>query len=247
MIRPFLIALQFLTQIPVRISTQHSDRDIGNSLLYYPLVGFIIGLLLIASGEMLNEGPPLVAAALLLTVWIVLTGGGLHLDGLADSADAWIGGTGSQEKTLLIMKDPDCGPAGIVAITLVLLLKFTALHTLFIAGNWSALLFTLILSRAALPLLLLTTTYVRADGLGSSLTKYQPRCMSKFVIAATAILVILAGGSDGILLLITALLTFLLLRFLMLRRIGGTTGDTAGALVEISETILLLVVVLTES
>ncbi len=243
MIRPFLIALQFLTRIPVRISTQHSDRDIGNSLLYYPLVGFIIGLLLIASGWMLEEGPPLVVSALLLTVWVVLTGG-LHLDGLADSADAWIGGTGNQEKTLLIMKDPDCGPAGIVAITLVLLLKFTALHALFIAGNWSALLFTLILSRAALPLLFLTTTYVRADGLGSSLTKYQPRRMSKFVILATAVLVILAGGFDVILLLITALITFLLLRFLMLRRIGGTTGDTAGALVEISETILLLAVVL---
>jgi len=243
MIRPFLVALQFLTRIPVRTNDQYSDQDIGNSLLYYPLVGFIIGLLLFSSGWMLNESPPLVIAALVLTIWVVLTGG-LHLDGLADSADAWIGGMGSQEKTLLIMKDPNCGPAGIVAIILVLLLKFTALHTLSITGNWSALLFTLILSRAMLPLLLLTTAYVRTDGLGATLSKYQPRRMSKLVIATTIILVMIAGGFDSILLIITTLITFLLLRFLMLCRIGGTTGDTAGALVEICETILLLVVVL---
>ena len=246
MIRSFLIALQFLTQIPVRISAQPSERDIGNSLLYYPLVGLIIGLILIVSGEILDGVSPLVAAALVLTVWVVLTGG-LHLDGLADSADAWIGGMGNQEKTLLIMKDPDCGPAAIVAITLVLLLKFTAIHALFITGNLSTLFFTLILSRTALLLLLLTTKYVRADGLGSSLAKYQPRFISKVVITVISLLVILAGGYDGILLLISVLIIFLILRFLMFRRIGGTTGDTAGALVEISETLLLLVVVLTKS
>ena len=243
MIRPFLIALQFLTRIPVWTNDQYSDQDIGNSLLYYPLVGFIIGLLLFTSSWMLNENPPLVTAALLLTIWVVLTGG-LHLDGLADSADAWIGGMGNQEKTLLIMKDPNCGPAGTVAIILILLLKFTALHTLSIAGNWSVLLFALILSRAVLPLLFLTTAYVRTDGLGVTLSKYQPHRMSKLVIATTIILVMLTGGSDGILLIITTLITFLFLRVLMLRRIGGTTGDTAGALVEICETMLVLVVVL---
>ena len=168
----------------------------------------------------------------------------MHLDGLADSADAWIGGMGNQEKTLLIMKDPNCGPAGVVAIILVLLLKFTALYTLSIAGNWSALLFILMLSRAVLPLLLLTTAYVRADGLGATLSKYHPRRMSKFVIATTVILVMLVGGSDSILLIITTLITFLSLRFLMIRRIGGTTGDTAGALVELCEAIMLLVVAL---
>ena len=243
MIQPFLIALQFLTRIPVRISEQHNDQDIGNSLLYYPLVGLIIGLVLYVFGLILNETPPLVTAALLLTIWVSFTGG-LHLDGLADSADAWIGGIGNKEKTLLIMKDPNCGPAGVVAIFLVLLIKFSALHTLSSTSNWSVLLFILLLSRTALPLLLLTTVYVRADGLGTTLSQYQPRRMSKLVIASTVVLVILFGGSDSILLLIATMITFLLLRFLMLRRIGGTTGDTAGALVEICETVLLLTVVL---
>ena len=243
MIQPFLIALQFLTRIPVRISEQHNDQDIGNSLLYYPLVGLIIGLVLYVFGLILNETPPLVTAALLLTIWVSFTGG-LHLDGLADSADAWIGGIGNKEKTLLIMKDPNCGPAGVVAIFLILLIKFSALHALSSTSNWSVLLFILLLSRTVLPLLLLTTVYVRADGLGTTLSQYQPRRMSKLVIASTVVLVILLGGSDSILLLIATMITFLLLRFLMLRRIGGTTGDTAGALVEICETVLLLTVVL---
>ena len=59
MIRPFLIALQFLTRIPIRTIGQYSDQDIGNSLLYYPFVGFLIGLLLFASSWMLNESPAL--------------------------------------------------------------------------------------------------------------------------------------------------------------------------------------------
>jgi adenosylcobinamide-GDP ribazoletransferase len=65
-------------------------------------------------------------AALLLTVWVLLSGG-LHLDGLADSADAWLGGFGDRERTLTIMKDPRSGPIAVVVLVLVLLLKFCAL------------------------------------------------------------------------------------------------------------------------
>ncbi len=243
MIRPFLIAVQFLTRLPVRLTTQPSEKDLGYSLLFYPLVGLIIGSILIGLGWLLNSTPPLVTAALLVTTWILLTGG-LHLDGLADSADAWIGGMGDRIKTLAIMKDPNCGPAGVVAIVLIILLKFVALYILVIADEWITLLLAIILARTLLPLLFLTTPYVRDNGLGSSLAANQPRRWSIFIIAAVFLLMFLLSDIRYLLLTLTAIITFLLLHSLMFHRIGGTTGDTAGALVEITETTILLISVI---
>ena len=241
--QPFLIALQFLTRLPVRLGEPPSEKNIGRSLLYYPLVGLIIGALLATLGWLLNSAPTLIVAALLVTAWVIVTGG-LHLDGLADSADAWIGGMGDQEKTLVIMKDPACGPTGVAAILLIILLKFTALHTLLITDNWTALFLAVIIGRMLLPVLLLATPYVRCNGLGFTLSTYQPKRMSITVIAVTTALILLITGFYGLWLLISAIILFVMLRYLMLRRIGGTTGDTAGALVEISETAILLIAVL---
>lgn len=239
MIKPFLVALQFLTRLPVRLASQPGEKELGYSLLFYPLVGFIIGLILIGLGWVLHNTPTLVTAALLVAAWILLTGG-LHLDGLSDSADAWIGGMGDREKTLTIMKDPNCGPAGVVAIVLVILLKFVMLYTLVSANEWIALLLAVILARTLLPLLFLTTPYVRSNGLGASLAAHQPRRLSIFIIVTTFVLIILLTDIPYFLLSFAAIITFLFLRYLMLHRIGGTTGDTAGALVEIAETTVLL-------
>ncbi|SFL98013.1 adenosylcobinamide-GDP ribazoletransferase [Nitrosomonas communis] len=239
MIKPFLVALQFLTRLPVPLFSLPSEKTVGYSLLFYPLVGLMIGTLLIALGWLLRDAPPLVVAALLLTGWIALTGG-LHLDGLADSADAWVGGMGDTEKTLAIMKDPNCGPAGVMALLLVLLLKFVTLHSLFIAQNWMVLLYATTLARTLIPLLFLTTPYVRRHGLGVPLVTFQPRELSIYVVTATPLVLLLITGLDYFWLILTTILTFLVLRFMMMQRIRGTTGDTAGALIEITETNVLL-------
>jgi adenosylcobinamide-GDP ribazoletransferase len=241
-IEPFLIALQFLTRLPVRLPGTPDERTIGNSLLYYPLVGVVIGVLLVALFLALADAPAGLRAALVLAAWVIVTGA-LHLDGLADSADAWAGGLGDREKTLAIMKDPYCGPAAVVTLVVVLLLKFAALHSLD-ADDWIALMLIPMVARAAVPLLFLTTPYVRANGLGSALAAHLPRNASIVVIAATGIVVLLVTGTRGLWLLAGAIGTFLLLRALMIRRLGGTTGDTAGALVELTEMVALLAVTL---
>lgn len=243
-IKPFLVAVQFLTRLPVRLTVQPNDRDLGYSLLFYPLVGLIIGLILMGLGWVLHNTPPLVTAALLVAVWVLLTGG-LHLDGLSDSADAWIGGMGERAKTMAIMKDPNCGPAGVVAIVLILLLKFVTLYTLISANEWIALLLAIILARTLLPLLFLTTPYVRSNGLGASLAAHQPRHLSIFIITVTFALIFLLTDIRYVWLSLTVMIIFLFLRYLMLHRIGGTTGDTAGALVEMAETTVLLTSVIT--
>jgi adenosylcobinamide-GDP ribazoletransferase len=121
MLRPFLIAVQFLTVLPVRVDGALDAKATGRSLLYYPLVGLLIGTLLAALAWMLGDAPLLVSAAVLLAVWVAVTGA-LHLDGLADSADAWAAGLGDRDKTLAVMKDPRSGPMAVVVLILVLLL-----------------------------------------------------------------------------------------------------------------------------
>lgn len=233
-VRPFLIALQFLTILPVRLKEPIQNEDIGRSLLFYPLVGLIIGFILAAFTWWTVALPHPLQAALLLLLWVVLTGA-LHLDGLADSADAWIGGLGDRDKTLAIMKDPYCGPTAVVTLMLLLLIKFVTLEQIFIAGEWRSLLLAPVLARTAMPLLFLTSAYVRTDGLGTKISLHQPRRISVIVILLTFAAVPLVAGSMGWWMLLTVMGLFLFLRTLMVRRIGGISGDTAGAMVELIE------------
>jgi adenosylcobinamide-GDP ribazoletransferase len=243
--RPFLIALQFLTRLPVRFPTAPAPDETGRSLLYYPLVGLLLGLSLVALAWAFAPAPTLLRAALVLAAWVVLTGA-MHLDGLADSADAWVGGHGDRERTLRIMKDPACGPMGAVALALVLLVKFAALSGLD-ADGWAMLAFIPAIARSAVPLLFLTTPYVRADGLGTPLARHPPRRASVAVVGATVAVAAMFTGARGVVALVAVALAFVLLRALMMRRIGGATGDTTGALIEIVETVLLLATALSST
>lgn len=112
---PLLIALQFLTRLPVRLLGMPAPEQVGRSLLWYPLVGLLLGGLLLAAQALLSQQPAVLQAALLLTLWVALSGG-LHLDGLADTADAWVGGYGDRERTLAIMKDPRSGPIAVAVL-----------------------------------------------------------------------------------------------------------------------------------
>ncbi len=247
---PLLLAIQFLTQIPVRLKQPYGEREVGASLLYYPLVGLLLGVLLAGLHGLLHgllHGVPvLLHAALLLAAWVVMTGA-LHLDGLADSVDAWLGGIGNRERTLAIMKDPYAGPAAVVAVVLVLLLKFAALTGLVQCGNNLALLWPLLLARSAVPLLFLTTPYMRPGGLGEALARHAPRRAVILMLLATLLGVLAVLGTRGVGLVLGCLAVFWLLRRMMMARLGGTTGDTAGALLELLETAALILWVLMDT
>ncbi|WP_166359028.1 adenosylcobinamide-GDP ribazoletransferase [Pseudomonas akapageensis] len=237
---PFWIALQFLSSLPVRLPGMPEPRQMGQSLLWYPLVGLLFGVLLWAFDHLLGAAPALLHAALLLCAWVLLSGG-LHLDGLADSADAWLGGFGDRERTLEIMKDPRSGPIAVVTLVLVLLLKFAAVLALIEAGQGMALILAPVLGRAAMLGLFLNTPYVRVGGLGQALAEHLPRRQALWVLLAVAAGSMALAGGQGVWALATAGIVFFWLRHLMLRRLGGTTGDTAGALLELLELAVLLV------
>lgn len=238
-----LIALQFLTRLPIRLPGMPTPAAVGRSLLCYPLVGLLLGAVLLLAQWALQGQAPALQAALLLSLWVGLTGG-LHLDGLADSADAWVGGFGDRERTLTIMQDPRSGPIAVVVLVLLLLLKFAALLTLLQAGQPLALLLAPWIARGLLPLLFLSTPYVRPGGLGALLAAHLPRAELPWWLAGHAVLLILLSGWAGLLALLAALLLFAGLRWLMCQRLGGTTGDTAGALVELAEAAVLLLLAL---
>lgn len=239
---PWWIALQFLTRLPVTLAGMPTPEQIGRSLLFYPLVGLLIGLLLLAAQQLLGDSAVLLQAALLLTLWVGISGG-LHLDGLADSADAWVGGFGDKQRTLAIMKDPRSGPIAVVVLVLLLVLKFAALVALLESGSGLLLLLVPWLARCLLPLLFMTTPYVRAGGLGQALAEHLPRRQLPWVLAAHAVAMLLLGW-PALLALLVAGTVFFYLRVLMLKRLGGTTGDTAGALVELAECGVLLALAL---
>jgi len=238
--RAALAAIGFLTRIPVPARVFADPVAQRRALAWYPLAGALIGLLLCALAWALQGRPPLLSAALLLIAWTALTGA-LHLDGLADMADAWVGGMRadarhSRERTLDIMKDPRSGPLAVVAVVLVLLLKFAALASL-PAPVWAALLLAPLLARAALTLAFLTTPYVRKAGLGEALVD-APRAACWAALAISAAACALAGWR-GALALAAAALVFALWRRACLRRLQGMTGDTCGALAELTEAAVL--------
>ena len=236
---PLWIALQFLSSLPIRLPGMPQPEQLGRSLLCYPLVGLLFGVMLWGLNLALAGAPLLLHAALLLTVWVLLSGA-LHLDGLADSADAWLGGFGDRERTLTIMKDPRSGPIAVVTLVLVLLLKFAALLALIEQQQGVVLLIVPMLGRAALLGLFLTTPYVRAGGLGQALADHLLRRAGWWVLGASMLGSLLIAGVEAVVALVVAFGMFVWLRQVMMRRLGGTTGDTAGALLELLEMAVLV-------
>ncbi len=256
----FWYAMAFLTRLPVPYLQRTDDKTAAASLIYYPLVGAVLGVILLAFlAGCLSYSPqasPLLLAVLLTLIWTAFSGA-LHLDGLADSADAWVGGLGNRDKTLAIMKDPQSGPMGVTAVVMILLLKVAALAALLskaAAGGsfygWNVwlllagLLLLPMMSRASITGLLAITPYVRSGGLGSALVSGA----TPLKIAVTGLLLALLAGvflqTQALFILALWLTILLAARQMMMKRIGGCTGDTLGAVIEVQEALLLAAVAL---
>ncbi len=243
------LAVQFLTRIPIRIDQQIDERAMGRALIFYPLAGVLFSVILVSIAILLQSLVPgfvsitqgFVLSAIVLAVWVFLSGA-LHLDGLGDSADAWLGGNNA-ERTLAIMKDTHAGSAAVVAIVLVLLLKFSALQHLIVDQNYIPIFLAPLWARTSMLLLFATTDYVRPKGLGAAFMRYCSKAELLGLVLLLTVLLIFFGGKSVALLIAVSLLVFWMCRQLMLRRIGGTTGDTAGALLEVVEAVILVTAV----
>jgi adenosylcobinamide-GDP ribazoletransferase len=225
---PLLAAVAFLTRIPVG----GASFEIGAGAALFPVVGAGVGAA--AGGTaygLARVVPPLVAAGAALAVGVLLTGA-LHLDGLADTADAL--GVRSREAALAIMRDHAIGTYGTVALVLDLLVKGGALAAL--AGRSDVVLEALAagaLSRAVPVVLGLVLPDLREEGAGA-MFRVSPSAAAVAVVLAAALAV-----PAGALLIAVAAAAALVLGVWLRRWLGGRTGDTLGAATELVETVVL--------
>jgi adenosylcobinamide-GDP ribazoletransferase len=234
----FWIALQFLTVIQVPFKKDPEAKEIASSLVFFPVVGLLIGafvfLLNWGLGELFSGA---VTAALTLLLW-VLVSGALHLDGLADTCDGLAGGT--PERRLEIMKDSHTGAFGVAGMCLLLLVKFAALVSLSV-WNWETLMLAPLLGSWAMVLAITVFPYARNIGAGHAFK--QGATVLRLLIASIITLaaaILLAGWWGVIAMAITCLITLLAGAFFK-SRLGGLTGDTYGAVKEVNETLVLIV------
>lgn len=236
----FLVALQFLTRIPVSYRYDTGAPVLGHSVLYYPAIGLLLGMLLGLPAILFADSSPMLLAAIVLATWVLLTGG-LHLDGLADCADAWVGGHGDKQRSLQIMKDPASGPIAVSLLVLVLVLKFAALTAMFEQNRFAPLLLAPVLGRAAILGLMLTTDYVRPQGLAEALLQQLPRSKANGVFVISVLIAIVFLGLPAMLLAGGVLFW---VRQSAVSRLGGVTGDVYGAAVELTEAAVIVAAML---
>lgn len=235
-LQAFLVAVQFLTTLPVCFKRYPSQYVQAASLLYYPLVGLGIGAVLALLLQLnLTSSEPLMAA-MLLAIWVMITGG-LHLDGLADSSDALMGGLGDRAKSLRIMKDPCIGSTGAIVLILYLFLMGAALIVVVDHQLLLPLMIAPVLARTASIGLLATTPYVRDNGIAAHMIPHMPIKSIQWLVGGVCIISLVLAP----LITLAVLLVIYLARRAMLIRLGGTTGDTAGALIAMVELTVITV------
>ena len=248
MLHNFITALQFLTIFTVRKDREITENELARSLVYFPFVGFLIGLILVWSDKaLLWFFPDTIANLFLLMLAVVLTRA-LHVDGLADSIDGLMGGR-DRDSRLAIMKDSRIGTAGVLAIVVVFLIKYVSLNSLFGQYKTVALLTAPAFARWSQMLMMFKAHYAREQGMGKAFVGHVRLAgvlaasvitlgLSAFVIVYDERTAILALGVP----LSVAVFTGLW-RWFVVRKVGGITGDAVGAASELNETLALLLFV----
>lgn len=240
--RTFVHALQFLTRLPAPKLSEFDPDDLSRSAVWFPLVGLVIGAMVAFTVWTGGHVSPWMGALFGLVVWVFVTGA-LHLDGLGDVADG-LGATHRQpDRFLDVLRDPHVGAFGVIAMALQLIAKLVLLAEISTSP------------RAELVALLLVPAWARwgaqvwslavpplAKGSGE---RFSWQIRKPVVIAQALLLAALSAWFAPALL--AALLVIPAIAAYWRWRLGGLTGDCLGASIEVTETLLLLFVVLAAS
>lgn len=238
----FIAALRFLTSIPLPGKRELSPEQLGKATSFFPVAGLIIGGILV----LLNWGlgfilPPALVNALLIAAIVILTGA-MHLDGLADTCDG-IAGHKSMEERWAVMRDSRTGAFGVVGIAVILLVKYVSLNSIPEEMMIPVLLFVPVVSRWAMVYALFAYPYARPAGLGTAFK--QATRWPQFTIATVITFVIAAAlfplfSLTGLILIFGIWIITALLVIYFRYKFAGLTGDTYGAINEISEVTALI-------
>ena len=237
MLRGLRLATQFLTRLPVPGVADFSPADLARCAAWFPFVGLIVGAIVAALVAVLEPRGPALAGIVGLIAWVWLTGA-LHLDGLADLADALGAAHRDPNRFLAVLSDPHVGTFGLVSVVLLVLLKAASLAVLGPAALW------------AVPLI---PAWARLGTLGWTLwlkplkTGQGERFAWQLSRGAVLLwtLVLLAASAALAPALCAAPLVLAAWGGWLRVRLGGMTGDCLGAGVEVTEAALLLLLALT--
>lgn len=249
----FWFALTFLSRVPGPYLKRLDPEVQQAAMWFYPVVGAILGLVLVTLVTLCFSYNPqasvLLVGALVLALWVYFTGA-MHLDGVADTADAWVGGLGDHARTLEIMKDPRVGAMAVAAMLVVLLVKFAAITALLTQtqDNTGLLLGGLVLipmlARAGIIGLMATTPYVRPHGMVSTTQNAATKSKVTVMTIILALLAVWMLQEKALMILLVWFALLVAYRAALNKRLGGYTGDTLGAGVEFQETVLLVALAL---
>ena len=251
--KDFVLMIQFLTRIPLKMEVKTDKNSFARGVLFFPLIGLIIGLfnyaLYASTLAILPQGGVFLATVFAVIGNIIITGG-LHIDGLADTCDGIFSGR-KRERILEIMKDSHIGTFGTIAIIVDLLLRIGLINGL--TGKFAAIAIILspVLSKTAVVQLMTISTYARAEGMGGFFLGKLDRWritgslfLEVFILNLT--LFLLLGPiklMDVILINLVVSGCILVLIFVyrsyIYKYIKGMTGDTIGAANEIFEWVFL--------
>jgi len=236
----FLASGGFLTRLPLDRLAVNESGLLARSMRAFPLVGIVVGLVgwaVFALAAWL--GLPAAATALAALAATVIVTGGLHEDGLADTADGF-GGGADRERKLAIMRDSRSGAYGVMALIFGLGLRGAALAAMTVSAAGPALVAAHAVSRAALPLVMRFLDPARPDGLGASAGQPDDAAQAWCLGIALVVALLCLGLSRGIVALAVAALAVAAVGWLAQRQIGGHTGDVLGAAQQVGEIAVLL-------
>ncbi|MGX9728602.1 MAG: adenosylcobinamide-GDP ribazoletransferase [Candidatus Electronema sp. VV] len=250
LLRPFgsfAAALRFLTLLPLPGRFGSSEAELTHAAPFFPLVGLLLGCIAAPAAQLLFHFLPPLPTAVLLTFLLLAFSGGLHLDGLADTADGFFSAR-SPERMLEIMKDSNIGTMGAVALIFLLLLKSSCLASLPSDRLLAAAFLMPAAGRTAILLLMALLPYAREGGLGSLFAVYFNSGAGWLASSGGFLLLTwaayAAAGPSGLSVVLATLLLTFLFALLCRCKIGGATGDTLGAACELAEAAAALAFVL---
>lgn len=233
-LRRFVLAVRFLTRLPVP-GPESGHAELGKATAYFPVVGLLIGGLVMAAAELatgLWRNPMLGGVAAVITNAAVT--GGLHLDGLMDTCDGLLGGH-TREQALTIMRDPRVGAFGVLGGGGALLVRFVLS-----AGNgsevpWQGILLAPVVGRCVQVWAVAHFPYARTEGTGKAFSGTTGWAQCAIAATSAAVLCVAVAGAPGLAWLGIGWLGGGGVAWGVHRRLGGQTGDTYGAITEITE------------
>lgn len=237
----FVEAVRFLSIFPV--PGESKPESLGRATAFFPLIGLIFGLILfLVDWFLLLILPEQISNIFLILVLLILSGG-IHLDGLADTCDGLFSGKG-REETLKIMKDSHIGTFGVVAIALILLLKVSLLSSLSGEVRVATLIAMPVFARFSTAFAAMLFGAAKEKGLGKFFSTGVGAIELVIASLTTVIVAVFLFRFQALPMLLGLVMFVLITSLLISRRIGGMTGDTYGALIELTESLALLLAVI---